>query len=45
MSNSNVAAAKENLNKKGYLDLEVDPTMDLVEAIEKLKKEKKLSPP
>ncbi|MBL0098903.1 MAG: quinolinate synthase NadA [Saprospiraceae bacterium] len=32
--------AKKNLNKKGYLDIDVDPTMDLVEEINKLKKEK-----
>lgn len=35
-----LAVAKENLTKKGYLDLEVDPTLDLFEEIEKLKKEK-----
>ncbi len=32
--------AKENLDGLGYLDIEVDPTLDLVEEIEKLKKEK-----
>ena len=32
--------AQANLEKKGFLDLEVDPTLDLVEAIEQLKKEK-----
>lgn len=35
-----IAAAQKNLEKKGFLDLEVDPTLDLVEEIEKLKKEK-----
>lgn len=35
-----LATAKENLIKKGFLDLEVDPTLDLFEEIEKLKKEK-----
>ena len=30
----------KNLNKIGYLDLEVDPTLDLFAAIENLKKEK-----
>ncbi len=40
MSNSTIAAAKETLNKKGYLDIEVDPTLDLVAEINKLKKEK-----
>ncbi len=37
---SDVAIAKADLEKNGFLDLEVDPTMDLVEAIENLKKEK-----
>jgi len=32
--------AKDNLTKAGFLDLEVDPTLDLHEEIEKLKKEK-----
>ena len=32
--------AKEHLEEKGYLDVDVDPTIDLVEEIEKLKKEK-----
>ena len=40
MSDTALAQAKEKLNKKGYLDIEVDPTLDLVEEIEKLKKEK-----
>ena len=31
--------AKNNLVKKGFLDIDVDPTLDLVEAINKLKKE------
>lgn len=35
-----LTVAKENLQKNGYLDLEVDPTLDLFEEIEKLKKEK-----
>jgi quinolinate synthase len=34
------AAAKENLARKGFLDLDVDPTLDLFEEIERLKKEK-----
>ena len=37
---SAVAIAKKNLNIKGFLDIDVDPTLDLFEAIEKLKKEK-----
>ncbi len=36
-----LAIAKKELEKKGYLDIEVDPTLDLFEEIEKLKKEKK----
>lgn len=35
-----IAAAKKNLEKVGYLDVQVDPDLDLVEEIEKLKKEK-----
>jgi len=37
---SDIAIAKADLQVNGFLDLEVDPTMDLVEAIENLKKEK-----
>lgn len=33
--------AEKNLETKGFLDLEIDPTLDLFEEIEKLKKEKK----
>lgn len=36
----NIATAKEKLHKKGFLDLEVDPTLDIVAEIQKLKKEK-----
>lgn len=32
--------AKEKLNENGFLDLEMDPTLDLFSEIEKLKKEK-----
>ena len=35
-----LAAAKENLTKKGYLAIDVDPTMDYVAEINRLKKEK-----
>ncbi|MEM6726395.1 MAG: quinolinate synthase NadA [Bacteroidota bacterium] len=35
-----LSIAKNNLQANGYLDLEVDPTIDLVAAIEALKKEK-----
>lgn len=34
------AIAKENLERNGYLDLDVDPTLDLFEEIERLKQEK-----
>ncbi len=37
---SAVAIAQKNLEKNGYLDIDVDPTLDLFEEIEKLKKEK-----
>lgn len=40
MSNAALATATEKLNRKGYLDLEIDPTLDLVAEIQKLKKEK-----
>lgn len=35
-----IAVAQKNLTKKGFLDIDVDPTLDLFEEIEKLKKEK-----
>ena len=35
-----LATATEQLHKNGYLDIEVDPTLDLVAEINKLKKEK-----
>ena len=34
------ARAKDDLEKNGFLDLDVDPTLDLEEEIQKLKKEK-----
>ncbi|MEZ5041324.1 MAG: quinolinate synthase NadA [Saprospiraceae bacterium] len=37
---TNIAAAEKKLTQKGFLDLEVDPTLDLFEEIERLKKEK-----
>jgi len=37
---SDVAIAKADLQVNGFLDLDIDPTMDLVQAIENLKKEK-----
>ena len=35
-----IAAAKNTLEQRGFLDVEVDPTLDLYEEIERLKKEK-----
>ncbi|WEK36893.1 MAG: quinolinate synthase NadA [Candidatus Pseudobacter hemicellulosilyticus] len=40
MADINIAAAKENVEQRGFLDLEVDPGLDLFREIEKLKKEK-----
>ncbi len=40
MEDVHIAAAKENVLKSGYLDLEIDPTLDLFAEIERLKKEK-----
>lgn len=37
---SALAKAKSELEVKGFLDLDVDPTLDLFEAIQRLKKEK-----
>ncbi|MBR9922008.1 MAG: quinolinate synthase NadA [Bacteroidetes bacterium] len=37
---NDLAIAKEKLTQKGYLDIDVDPTLDLFAEIEKLKKEK-----
>ena len=36
---SELAIAQEKLIQKGYLDIEVDPTLDLFEEIEKLIKQ------
>ncbi|MCG8327372.1 MAG: quinolinate synthase NadA [Chitinophagales bacterium] len=37
---SSLAIAEKHLQQKGYLDVEVDPTLDLFEEINRLKKEK-----
>lgn len=37
---TNIAIAEKNLTKRGFLDLEIDPTLDLFEEIKRLKKEK-----
>jgi quinolinate synthase len=36
----NIAEAKENILTKGFLDVDIDPTLDLFEEINRLKKEK-----
>lgn len=40
MADMHIVEAKENLNKFGFLNVDVDPTIDLFSEIEKLKKEK-----
>src|SRR4030095_6878287 len=40
MEDIHVAIAKKNVGRAGFLDLEVDPTIDLFQEIKKLKKEK-----
>ena len=40
MEDIHLAAAKENVKKAGFLDIDVDPTLDLFHEIERLKKEK-----
>ena len=40
MADINIAAAKKNLEKKGFLDLNIDVNLDLFAEIERLKKEK-----
>ena len=40
MEDIHVVVAKENVNRVGFLDLDVDPTIDLFQEIERLKKEK-----
>ena len=42
MMNQNIETAELNLNKNGFLDLEIDPSLDLFEEIKKLKKEKNM---
>lgn len=37
---TNAITAKSQLHEKGYLDIETDPTLDLFEEIERIKKEK-----
>ena len=40
MEDMNIEAAKKNLEKKGFLDLDIDVNLDLFSEIERLKKEK-----
>lgn len=40
MEDIHIAAAKESVAKVGYLDMEIDVTLDLFQEIERLKKEK-----
>ncbi len=40
MADIHMAAAKANLEIKGYLDVDIDPSLDLFHEIERLKKEK-----
>ena len=41
MNTETISTARANLERKGFLDLDLDPTLDLFAAIERLKKEKK----
>ncbi len=40
MSNETLDTARSNVEKRGFLEIDLDPTLDLFAAIEKLKKEK-----
>src|SRR5215212_10320516 len=40
MVDMHIDAAKKNLTKAGFLDIDIDPTLDLFSEIERLKKEK-----
>jgi len=40
MADINIAVAKSQVEEKGFLDVEIDPTLDLFHEIERLKKEK-----
>src|SRR5215218_7927059 len=40
MPDIHIALAKNNIEKQGFLDIELDPTLDLFHEIERLKKEK-----
>ena len=40
MADINIAEAKANIEKKGFLDIDIDVNLDLFSEIERLKKEK-----
>ena len=40
MADINIDTAKKNLDKKGFLDIDIDVNLDLFAEIERLKKEK-----
>ena len=40
MSTETIAAAKKEVEKKGFLDIPINPSLDLFAEIERLKKEK-----
>src|SRR5687767_15936723 len=40
MPDINIALAKNNIEQSGFLDVPIDPTLDLFHEIERLKKEK-----
>jgi quinolinate synthase len=40
MNTETLTAARENVEKRGFLDIDIDPTLDLFGEIERLKKEK-----
>lgn len=40
MRDINISLAKEKINRVGYLDIDIDPSLDLFAEIERLKKEK-----
>lgn len=44
MLEQELAIAQRDLEKNGWLDIEVDPTLDLVAEINRLKKEKRHHP-
>ena len=37
----NIEAAQKKVHERGFLDVDIDPSLDLFKEIEKLKKEKK----